>query len=306
MVGTGVGAELGIVIKGGGPLETAHKINTIIFDKTGTLTTGKMGIVAVHILLKSRQLTETELLSIVVVAEKNSQHPIAQSIVQYAKDNLIANYHYKMQSFEDLPGLGIRCTVENPINSISTSVLLGNIAFMKKNHMSVTSEQMALLQVHAGRGETVIFAAFDGEIAGMIAVSDVIRPESRAAVTELKKMGINIIMVTGDQEMTANVIGRQCGITKIHASVTPGGKKKIVEKLQSQGHIVAMVGDGINDSACLAQSDLGIAVSSGTDVAIDAASIVLMRSDLTDVVVAIDLSKTIMKRIWLNFSFATL
>ena len=305
MVGTGVGASLGIVIKGGRPLETAHKVNTIIFDKTGTLTTGKMGIDAVYVLFKSRTLSETELLSIVVTAEKNSKHPIAKSIVEYAEKNTVPNYHYEVQNFEDLPALGIKCIVKNPINSISTSVVIGNIKVMENNNIVLSEDHMDKFHLHAGRGQTSIFAAFNGEIAGMIAVSDVLRLEASAAVSSLEKMGIKVLMVTGDQESTARMIGRECHIVDIYAGVTPAGKKQIVEKLQSEGRIVAMVGDGLNDSASLAQADIGIAVAGGTDVAIDAANIVLMRPDLMDVVTAIDLSKTIMRRIWLNFAFAT-
>jgi Cu+-exporting ATPase len=304
MVGTGVGASLGIIIKGGRPLETAHKIDSIIFDKTGTLTTGRMGISAIYILLKSRSITETELLSVIISAEKNSKHPVAKSIVKYAEENTIPNYHYEVERFEDMPSLGIKCIVKNPINGLSTSVVIGNFKSMEKNNIQIYDEHLIQFNKHTNLGETAIFAAFNGEIAGMIAVSDVIREESANTVSCLQKMGIKVLMVTGDQESTARAIGRQCQIDDIYSGVTPGGKKLIVEKLQSEGHIVAMVGDGINDSASLAQADIGIAVSGGTDVAIDAASIVLVRPDLFDVVTAIDLSKTIMNRIWLNFAFA--
>jgi Cu+-exporting ATPase len=304
MVGTGVGANLGIIIKGGRPLETAQKINTMIFDKTGTLTKGRMGISAVYILLKSRPLNETELLSVIVSAEKNSKHPIAKSIVEYAEKNTIPNYHLEVHKFEDLPSLGIKCVVKNPINGLSTSVLIGNFKSMERNDILISEEHLETFNKHTSRGETAIFAAFNGEIAGMIAVSDVIRSEAVNTVSCLKKMGIKVVMVTGDQESTARAIARQCQIVDIYAGVSPAGKKQIVEKLQSEGNIVAMVGDGINDSACLAQADIGIAVSGGTDVAIDAASIVLIRPDLMDVVTAIDLSKAIMNRIRLNFAFA--
>lgn len=299
-----MGANLGIIIKGGRPLETAHKIDCIIFDKTGTLTTGRMGISAIYVLLKSRSMTETELLSVIISAEKNSKHPVAKSIVEYAEKNTIPNYHYEVQRFEDMPSLGIKCIVKNPINGLSTSVVIGNFKSMEKNNIPIFEEHMEQFNKHTYLGETVIFAAFNGEIAGIIAVSDVIRAESANTVSCLQKMGIKVLMVTGDQESTARSIGRQCQIDDIYAGVTPGGKKLIVERLQSEGHIVAMVGDGINDSASLAQADIGIAVSGGTDVAIDAASIVLVRPDLIDVVTAIDLSKTIMNRIWLNFVFA--
>lgn len=300
-----MGANLGIIIKGGRPLETAHKIDTIIFDKTGTLTTGRMGISAVYILLESRALNETELLSVIVSAEKNSKHPIAKSIVEYAEKNTIPNYHYEVHHFEDLPSLGIKCIVKNPINGISTSVLIGNMKSMEKNNIILSMEHIEKFDRHTSRGETAIFAAFNGEMAGMIAVSDVIRSEAVTTVSSLEKMGIKVLMVTGDQESTARAIARECQITDIYAGVTPAGKKLIVEKFQAEGHIVAMVGDGINDSASLAQADIGIAVCGGTDVAIDAASIVLIRPDLMDVVTSIDLSKKIMNRIWLNFAFAT-
>ena len=305
MVGTGVGASHGIMIKGGRPLETAHRIDTMVFDKTGTLTTGQMGVVAVYVVSQDRSLSESVFVSIVGAAEANSEHPIAKSIAKYAKEYASGNLNgYKVSGFESVSGQGIVCNVSNS-KSKGIKLHIGNVKFLKANGISVNQEFMEMSQIHASQGHSVVYASFDGELAGMIAVADTIRPESRTTIMALENMGISVVMVTGDQELTARVIGRQCGIQQIHSAVSPGGKRQIIQEMQNQGKVVAMVGDGINDSACLAQADIGIAVYGGTDVAIEAANIVLMRPDLLDVVVAIDLSRTILKRIWLNFAFAS-
>ncbi|KAH6562764.1 hypothetical protein BASA62_008958 [Batrachochytrium salamandrivorans] len=313
MVGTGIGAKLGILIKGGGPLEMAHRVSKIIFDKTGTLTMGKMSLVAMTTdpVAGARHITEKVLLSMVGAAESNSEHPLGKSIVRYARQrlNLGANRAFPEQilDFHAVPGSGLSCCVILSDASHTTHQLhLGSSKFLAQECRVVISDtHLAVKQQHEAQGRTVIFVAIDGHFAGLFAFEDTIKPESLSVVRALKRMGIQVAMVTGDQELTACAIAKQCGITEIHSGTSPQGKKRIVEEMQADGHVVAMIGDGINDSASIAQADMGIAVFGGTDVAMEAANVVLMRPDLTDVVTAIDLSRTIFRRIWINFMWAS-
>eukprot|EP00842_Homolaphlyctis_polyrhiza_P000298 jgi/Hompol1/1269/HPOL_000645-RA len=326
MVGTGVGAKLGILIKGGGPLEMAHKVSKVVFDKTGTLTMGKMTLVAMRMFAVASMpnMSELDLLSMVGAAESNSEHPLGKSIVEHAKKSLklgpTSTFSDQILEFNAVPGSGVSCNLVARDFTAHT-LLVGSSKFLSSHGgVVLNSEQMALKTHHESQGHTVIFAAVDCHLAGIFALADVLKPESVSVVKALQRMGIQVAMVTGDQELTARAIAKQCGITEVHANTSPSGKKALIEQMQGQSPpssrhlgrrtgrrtIVAMVGDGINDSASLAQSDMGIAVYGGTDVAVEAASIVLMRPDLSDVVTAIDLSRTIFQRIWTNFLWASL
>ncbi|CAG8581336.1 12703_t:CDS:2 [Dentiscutata heterogama] len=289
MVGTGVGAQNGILIKSGGALETGHKVTKVVFDKTGTLTKA---------------------------AESSSEHPLGRSITNYGKRFLcIETYNADVSNFESLSGLGIKCTVSLKKTNRSTiktyDVLIGNEKFLTQHHRIILPESIITLKETQERlGHTTVLVSIDKELVGLIFLSDIIKPESKIAVGALKRMGIDVLMVTGDQLLTAQTIASQCGIdeNKIYAGVSPKGKTQIIQKIQHEGrgNIVAMVGDGINDSPALAAANLGIALCSRTDIAIEAADIVLMRPDITDVVASIDLSRTIFKRIRLNFLWACL
>ncbi|KAJ3258293.1 ATPase Cu transporting protein 7B [Boothiomyces macroporosus] len=300
MVGTGVGAKLGILIKGGGPLEMAHKITKIVFDKTGTLTNGKMTVHTFDVFPTSI-LTKPEILEMVGLVEAESEHPIAKSIVKFCGDKVT----HKIVSSESIHGAGVKASVTHGISGHTYLVSIGNLKFMESNGCTTPLNLSSIQTHHESEGRTVVFAAINNTIAAIIALSDTIKPEAPAVVKCLQNMGISVAMITGDQLLTAQMIAQQCNITEVHAGVSPSGKQSLISSMQLSD-VVAMVGDGVNDSASLAQSDMGIAVYGGTDVAIAAASIVLMRPDLQDVISAIDLSRTIMRRIWLNFFFASI
>ncbi|KAI8896426.1 hypothetical protein BC833DRAFT_597531 [Globomyces pollinis-pini] len=299
MVGTGVGAKLGILIKGGEPLETAHRITKVVFDKTGTLTMGKMSV-EIFDLFATCTYSKPRLMKLVGLVETLSEHPIGQSIVKYCD----GPYEDAIITSNTVPGAGIFTTIKDHLSDSIITCCIGNLKFMNDNQC-ISSIDISAIQKHQESiGRTVVFIAIDSKIIGMIALSDTIKPEARAVIRCLKNMKIKTAMVTGDQLTTAEVIAQQCGITEVHAGITPAGKQSIIQSMQLTD-VVAMVGDGVNDAASLAQSDMGIAVFGGTDVAVAAASIVLMRPDLKDVITAIDLSRVIFKRIWLNFFFAS-
>jgi Cu+-exporting ATPase len=300
MVGTGVGAKNGILIKGGEPLETARRITKIVFDKTGTLTQGSMSVYATEVFPGS-PLSKTALMSMVGLIESNSEHPIGKSIVEVAPPP----YLDEISECTSVPGSGMRASVIQRISGKILKFTIGNLKFMQEHDcMARNVDIEALEKDHESQGRTVIFVAVDSVIVSIIALADTIKPEAPAVVRALQRMGIQVAMVTGDQELTARTIADICGIQEVHAGVSPSGKQAIVSEMQLND-VVAFVGDGVNDSASLAQSDMGIAVYGGTDVAVAAASVVLMRPDLRDVITAIDLSKTIFRRIWLNFVFAS-
>ncbi|KAJ3195461.1 hypothetical protein HK101_012028 [Irineochytrium annulatum] len=311
MVGTGVGAQNGILIKGGGPLSVASRLTKIVFDKTGTLTEGKMSVTA-HTFTKAENgasVEERQFLQIVSCVESGSEHPIGKALSAYA--HAAANEFPasgsglpSMVKFEALPGLGVRCVVA--VSSKSEAVLIGNAKLLRDSGVDIPEPSMKFCKLHESEGRTCVLAAIGRNFAGSFALSDSMKPGSAATVQALRRMGLEVCIITGDQELTARVIARSCGITEVHAGVSPSGKKSLVERMQKEGHVVAMVGDGVNDSASIAQSDLGISVYGGTDVAIEAASVVLMRDDLTEIVTAIDLCRTIFRRILLNFVWATL
>jgi Cu+-exporting ATPase len=295
MVGTGKGAENGILIKGGEALETAHKITTIVFDKTGTITEGRPEVTDV---IGIAPVEKTYLLQIAASAEKGSEHPLGQAIVQGAQGRGLEIFDTR--SFTAIPGQGI----EALINGVA--VLAGNRKLMDERNIPL-GELEAESDRLAGEGKTPMYIALDGRAAGIVAVADVLKKSSKEAVETLHKMGIEVAMITGDNQKTAAAIARQVGIDRVLSEVLPQDKSAEVKKLQNSGGapaVIAMVGDGINDAPALAQADIGIAIGSGTDVAMESADIVLMHSDLMDVPTAIDLSKRTIRNIKQNLFWA--
>ena len=289
MVGTGKGAEYGILIKSGEALETSHKIDTVIFDKTGTITVGIPEVTDVI----SKKMTENELLSIAAAAEKGSEHPLGEAIVRKAHALFLTLD--EAMNFIAFPGLGVEVLLKED------KVIIGNIKLMGDMD---TSDYEAEADRLSEQGKTPMYIAINGEVTGIIAVADVVKQSSILAVKELKAMGITVGMITGDSKKTAMSIAKQVEIDYVLAEVMPEDKAIEIKKLQREGKNVAMVGDGINDAPALAQANLGIAIGSGTDVAIDSADIVLIRSSLSDVTKAIKLSKYTIKNIKQNLFWA--
>ncbi len=292
MVATGKGAEYGILIKGGEALETTHKINTIIFDKTGTITEGKPEVTDI---ITIGDISKNRLLQIAASAEKGSEHPLGDAIVRGAEKEKLEII--KLDSFEAIPGYGIRVIEEGKV------VLLGNKKLMVEKGISLSSLENESDRL-ASEGKTPMYIAMGKEIAGIIAVADVVKESSAKAIKKLHEMGIEVAMITGDNQRTAQAIARQVGIDRVLAEVLPQDKSNEVKKLQAEGKVVSMVGDGINDAPALAQADIGIAIGSGTDVAMESADIVLMKSDLMDVPTAIQLSKSTIRNIKQNLFWA--
>ena len=292
MVGTGKGAEHGILIKGGASLETAHKIKKVVFDKTGTITMGKPFVTD---LINLGHYTDDEILLLAASAEKKSEHPLGEAIVQYGLEKLGALA--EPASFESITGQGIHAVIDN------RQILLGNLTLMREHNINVDvflsqSDQLA------NDGKTPMYFGIDGKLEAIIAVADVLKPTSRAAIERLSAMGVDSIMITGDNKRTAAAVARDAGIGAVLAEVLPKDKAQQVKYLQEQGFKVAMVGDGINDAPALVQSDIGIAIGTGTDVAIESAEIVLIRGDLDGVASAIYLSKRTMRNIKQNLFWA--
>ena len=292
MVGTGKGAENGILIKGGEALELSHKINTIIFDKTGTITEGKPKVTDI---ITSEGIEEGYLLEIAASAEKNSEHPLGEAIVRYGMEKDI-NFK-NLENFKAIPGHGIEVIIDNK------KILLGNRKLMKERNISLLNLENKSDEL-AREGKTPMYISIDNNIGGIIAVADVVKESSKKAIETLHEMGIKVAMVTGDNKKTASAIASQVGIDIVLAEVLPEDKSQEVKKLQEKGNFVAMVGDGINDAPALAKADIGIAIGSGTDVAMESADIVLMRSDLMDVPNAIKLSNATIKNIKQNLFWA--
>ena len=292
MVGTGKGAENGILIKGGEALETAHKINTVVIDKTGTITEGKPQVTDI---LTTTITDENNLLQITASAERGSEHPLGQAIVKAAeeKQQLFLN----ITNFTAMTGLGIKTEITNIV------VLVGNRKLMLENQVSLNELEKTSDEL-ASEGKTPIYIAFDNKLAGIIAVADVVKKSSKAAIAKFNKMGIEVAMITGDNKKTAIAIAKQVGIKRILSEVLPEDKSAEVKKLQDENKLVAMIGDGINDAPALAQADIGIAIGSGTDVALESADIILMRSDLMDAPTAIELSKKTISNIKQNLFWA--
>lgn len=291
MVGTGKGAENGVLIKSGVALESAHKIDAIVFDKTGTITEGKPKVTDI---IATPEQDENHLLQLVASAEKVSEHPLGEAIVACADERNLELF--EVTEFEAVPGHGIKTKVNDH------DVVIGN----EKMLVSYNLESEVLRKAHelAGQGKTPMFVAVNGVFAGIIAVADTMKPTSKDAVKRLKNMGVRVAMITGDHKTTAKAIADEVGIDIVLSEVLPADKANEVKKLQDQGMLVAMVGDGINDAPALAQSDVGIAIGSGTDVAMESADVVLMKSDIEDVVTAIELSKATIRNIKQNLFWA--
>lgn len=302
MVGTGKGAEYGVLFKSGVALETTHRLDTIIFDKTGTITEGKpkvTDIIAVDDLVSGdpglNKFTPDDLLQIAASAEKGSEHPLGEAIIKAAEEKGLALL--KTDAFKAIPGQGI------VVRITGREIFLGNRKLMDENNIAIARLE-GTSDTLAGEGKTPMYITVDNKIAGIIAVADTVKENSKQAIARLHKMGINVVMITGDNRRTAEAIARQVGIDRTLAEVLPQDKAREVKKLQQEGRKVAMVGDGINDAPALAQADIGIAIGSGTDVAIESADIVLMRSDLLDVPTAIQLSKNTIRNIKQNLFWA--
>ena len=298
MVGTGKGAENGILIKGADSLELAHKIQAIVVDKTGTLTQAKP-IVTNYITVDGiADNNELNILGIAAAIEENSEHPLAEAIVNYAKSQGIVNNFPKVENFEAMGGQGVQGKIEGKLVQIGTQKWLEKLGVNTKQLVSQAREW-------ENQAKTTPWIAIDGEIKGLFAIADAVKPSSIEAVKKLKKMGLEVIMLTGDNQQTAQAIADEVGIYHVFAEVRPDEKaNKIKEIQQSQGKIVAMVGDGINDAPALAQADVGMAIGTGTDVAMSASDITLISGDLQGIVTAIELSRATMKNIRQNLFFA--
>ncbi len=292
LVGTGKGAENGILIKGGDQLEEARRVNTVVFDKTGTLTKGQPSVTDV---VPIGKFSDIQILGFAGAVEKGSEHPLAQAIVTAANNKKIPIPD--PNDFEALPGLGVKATVQG------REILLGNPELMNKFSVS-TSSYAERLEELQNQGKTVAFLAVDRQPSAMIGLADTVKDSSARTVAALKKMGLEVVMLTGDNERTAKTIAQDLGIQTVIANVHPDQKEEVVKKLQASGKKVAMVGDGINDAPALATSDVGIAIGSGTDVAKETGGIVLIKDDMTDVPKAIKLSKATVSKIKQNLVWA--
>ncbi len=295
MVGTGKGAENGILIKSGDALETAHQIDTVVLDKTGTITQGKP-VVTDIICAAGKNADKTQLLQIAGSLEKGSEHPLAEAIVNYCVTNNISLE--KVTDFNALFGKGIEGTVSG------THYYAGNEKMMEEKGISLSAEQKNQIRELAKQGRTPLLFADENQFLGIVAVADVVKPTSKEAVQKFRDYGIHVIMLTGDNEVTAQAIKEQVGIDEVIAGVLPTQKEEKISALKQAGHKVAMIGDGVNDAPALASADVGIAIGAGTDVAIESADIVLMKNDLLDAVGAVKLSKAVIRNIKENLFWA--
>jgi P-type Cu+ transporter len=286
--GVGLGAQNGILIRSGDALQAASKLNSVILDKTGTITHGKPALTD---LVLAANLDETEVLRLAAAVENSSEHPLALAIVEAAQARGLQLRD--VGSFEAVPGHGVSAKIED------RQVLIGNLKLMEREGISLGDLEMKSRSL-ANEGKTPMFIAIDGEMAGIIAVADTVKNDSKAAITRMKKMGLEVVMITGDNERTAKAIARQVGIDRVLAEVLPQDKAYNVQKLQLEGKKVAMVGDGINDAPALAQADIGMAIGTGTDVAIEASDITLIKGSLLGIVTAIQLSQATMRNVYQN------
>lgn len=293
MVGTGLGALNGILFKNATALEQASKIQAVIFDKTGTLTVGQPQVV--EVVAADGTITEDQLIQLVAAAEQSSEHPLALAIVDYARDHGLTLA--QPANFEAIPGHGLQARVDGK------EILVGNRKLMRDRNITANTFEDRAARLE-GAGRTVIYAAVDGKAGGIIAIADAIRPTSPQAVEGLHKLGVEVVMLSGDNRATAERIAREIGIDTVFAEVLPNQKVDKVKELQRQGKFVAMVGDGINDAPALAQADVGIAIGAGTDVAMEAADVVLMKSDPFDVIGAIALSRATVRKMRQNLFWA--
>lgn len=295
IVGIGRATKFGIILKGGEALEKTYKIQAVAFDKTGTLTIGKPAVT--DFIVTNQKFDYKKALAVIGALELGSEHPLARAIAEKAKTEIGEKNLSKVSDFEAVAGLGVHGKVDK------LEALVGNQAFLETSGIKTDSwtDQVSKLQ---GQAKTVVFAAYGGELIAILALADTLKPHAREAIQALKKMGKEIIMITGDNLKTAEAISRELGIDRFLAQVLPEQKAEVIKKLQSEGKKVAMVGDGINDSPALAQSDAGIAIGSGTDVAISTGEIILVKDDLRDVVTAIQLSGKTIKKVWQNLFWA--
>jgi len=294
MVGMGKGAEAGILFKNSEALERAHKLTAVVLDKTGTLTRGEPGVTDI-VVGEHTNLGETDLLALAASAERGSEHPLGQAIISAARTRGVVLA--EPQGFEAITGQGVRARVEG------RQVLVGNAALMQANGVRLNGLDAAAERLQ-GEAKTAMWLAVDGQASSLIAVADTIKETSAAAVQRMHALGLTVVMMTGDNQATASAIARTLGIDRVFAGVKPGDKAAYVRRLQEEGYFVGMVGDGINDAPALAQADVGIAIGTGTDVAIEAADVTLMSGDLLGVPRAIDLSKATMRTIKENLFWA--
>jgi len=294
MMGAGKGAENGILFKGGEYLEIAKKVKTIVFDKTGTLTRGKPSVTDIVDL--SDSMGQNELLRLTAIAESGSEHPLGQAVVNYAKEKgiIVTN----PDSFEAVSGHGLNASY------VSHKILIGNRKLMEENNIRVTATIDSNLKDLENQGKTAVLVAIDNKLAGIIGIADTIKENAKEAIDALKSMGIEVVMLTGDNQRTANAVASKLGIDRVIAQVLPQEKEQVISKLKGEGKVVAMVGDGINDAPALARADLGIALGSGTDVAKETGGIILIKDDIRDVVIALDLGKKTVSKIKQNLFWA--
>ncbi|HYP53590.1 MAG TPA: copper-translocating P-type ATPase, partial [Pyrinomonadaceae bacterium] len=292
MVGTGRGAEAGILVKGGEALETAHKVTTVVLDKTGTITRGEPALTDVFV---AGATDEAELLRLASAAERLSEHPLGEAIVRGARERGVEAG--EASEFRAVAGHGVEASVEG------RALLVGSERLMRERGVELGNlpERAARL---ASEGKTPVYAAVDGRAAGLFAVADTLKPEAKEAIEALRRMNLEVVMLTGDNRRTAEAVAREVGVTRVLAEVLPEAKAGEVKRLQSEKKIVAMVGDGINDAPALAQADLGIAIGTGTDVAIEASDITLLRGDLRGVARAVALSRATMRTVRQNLFWA--
>lgn len=292
MVGTGKGAENGILIKSGEALQAMESVKTVVMDKTGTITQGKPQVTDII----CYNIEESELLNICTALEKSSEHPLAEAVRNEGKRVGIVPATPK--EFKAVSGRGVQGIINN------TLYFGGNLAYIKENNISYNTDLPSTINTLAEQGKTPLIFASSQTVIGIVAVADVVKPTSKQAVEEFKKMGINVIMLTGDNEITGNAIGKAVGIDNVISQVLPTDKEKAVAQIMAEGQRVAMIGDGINDAPALVKADVGVAIGAGTDIAIESADIVLMKSDLLDAVTAIKLSKAVIKNIKQNLFWA--
>lgn len=291
-VGIGRGAELGILVKDGEALEISEKLTTILFDKTGTLTKGKPEVTDII----GIETDDRTLLQIAASVEKNSQHPLGQAIVTKARDNDIKLY--ESDTFDTFPGKGVSANLNDE------KILIGNRTLLEDNNITISGSNEDIISEIEENGKTAVLVASGDDLSGILGISDTLKADTSKAIQELKKMGLTVAMITGDNKKTGEAIGHNIGIERILAEVLPGEKSAEVKRLQENGEVVAFVGDGINDAPALAQADVGIAIGSGTDVAIESGEIVLIKDNLLDAVAGLQLSKKVMGRIKLNLFWA--
>jgi Cu+-exporting ATPase len=292
-MGAGKGAENGILFKGGEHLEIANKVRTIVFDKTGTLTRGKPSVTD---LIDMSGMGENELLRLAAIAESGSEHPLGQAVVTHAKERgiVIAN----PDSFEAVSGHGLKAWYADH------TILIGNRKLMREIDILVTETTESRLKELEMQGKTAVLIAIDNKIVGLIALADTIKENAKEAIDVLKSMGIDVALLTGDNEITAKAVASKLAIDRVIAQVLPHEKEQVIAKLKVEGKVVAMVGDGINDAPALARADLGIAIGSGTDVAKETGGIILIKDDIRDVVTALDLGKKTVAKIKQNLFWA--